>query len=440
MERTKVSPELYRAFEECFPQVKSLTEEIQESYNKAFEELDLIKWTEEVVKNNSICRKIGDIKLSPPYQNLPLSAVSNDLPILPALKFWKDNGKANPSFYLITSIMGEILYIGTSEKTDDDSILSQSVSAVTGGILPITETKQAYSLYLGLMCAVKRYQKCYVYEISTGLEDIKITDQYSNDITKEVKSASAKVIYKKLLNAYKDEHGKLPPLNAGVPLFASIHKIWKCVSAFKTMVENGFVKIEEKEGKQTIATIPTKQAITIIPTGYGLKIGFSKKVKFENDYSPLSDNFVVSHIKQASKLMKNEKFWDQVEKSASTLDHDKVNEYFKNQYKEYPVPGEDTRVPIIREATSTKQREFEKKIREIFAKPLSITYFNIFGAEASSMLIDNGDSSIEIYGKCGNPSFSEMQEIIKSVTDAFGIDDVEIRISTEAVESALGNK
>jgi hypothetical protein len=263
------------------------------------------------------------------------------------------------------------------------------------------------------------------------LEDIKITDQHSNDITKDVRMALARVIYKNLLGSHKEKYGKLPPLNAGVPLFASIHKIWKCVSAFKTMVENGLVKIEEKESKQTI---------TIIPTGYGLKIGFSKKVKFENNYSPLSDNFVASRLKQASKLIKNEKFWDQVEKSASTLDHGKVNEYFENQYKEYPIPGEDTRVPIIRETKSTKQSEFEKKINEIFAKPLSITYFNIFGTKASSMLIDNGDSSIEIYGKCGNPSFSEMQEIIKSVTDAFGIDDVEIRISTEAVESALGDK
>lgn len=420
MERTKVSPELCRAFEEYFPQVKSLTEEIQESYNKAF---DKIESNEKSL--NPRLKLIGTINLTSPFE---ISGEEENSSTLPTLKFLKTSQKSNPPFYLITGINREILYIGTSESTDDDSILSQSVSAITGGILPITETKQACSLYLGLMCAVKRYGMCYVYEIPTGLEDIKITDQHSNDITKDARMVFARVIYKNLLGSHKEKYGKLPPLNAGVPLFASIHKIWKCVSAFKTMVENGLVKTEKKESKQTI---------TIIPTGYGLKIGFSKKVKFENNYLPLSDNFVASHLKQASKLMKNEKFWGQVEKSASTLDHGKVNEYFKNQYKEYTIPGEDTRVPIIREAKPTKQNEFEKKIKEIFAKPLSITYFNIFGTEASSMLIDNGDSSIEIYGKCGNPSFSEIQEIIKSVTDAFGIDDMEIRISTEAVESDL---
>ncbi len=417
MERTKVSPELYRAFEEYFPQVKSLAEEIQKDYNVLFKQIE--PENSENKKPLKNVRKIGELQ------------VYNESYSLPKLYFKKESDRTNPYFYLITSPDNIPIYAGTS--LDTNGAASMSVSATTGGICPPTSTKDSYSIYLYLLSAVRYFGFCLVYDVQTGFENVKIEDYYGNDLTRTLKQDMASKIYSKLLwNNYKPGEVRfLSPLTKIGKQTSKEEEIWKCVSAFNTMVDNGLVKIEEKEDKQTI---------TLIPIAGGLKISFSKKVKFENDYSPLSDNFVASHVEQASKLMKNEKFWDQVEKSASTLDHNKVNEYFKNQYKEYPVPGEDTRVPIIREAKSTKQNEFEKKIKKASFGNVSFRYVNILGSENSSILFDGGDSSIEIYGECANPTLFEIQEIIEAVTTAFGIDDGETRISTEAVESALGDK
>lgn len=413
-------PELHRMFEAFFPQVKWLVKNSEQFYESQFEELPNFG---RPGKFDS-AHQIGELLINKNDEGL----------LLPRLYFKKNEGeKTNPPFYAITTPDDDILYIGTSAPSFDKSVASLSVSAMTGGVFPPVDTKDAYSPYLGVMFATKKFGKCKVYSLDTGYENINIHDQYDYDLTKYIKKVAAGPIYESLYNSVC--YAELPCINKSLSdnkAMNGVNEIWKYVSAFKTICNGEIVQPNEKK--------ENKQIITLIPIAGGLKISFSNKVRFENDYSPLSDKFVASHVEQASKLMKNEKFWDQVEKSASTLNRDKVSEYFENQYKDYPVPGNDTRVQIIREATSTKQNEFEKKIKKASFGNVSFRYVNIPGSKGPRVLFDGGNSYLEIYGECANPTLLEMQEILEAVTTAFGIDDGETRISTEAVESALGNK
>lgn len=417
---------LSQEFEARFPLAKYLAEETEKFYKYLFQTSEL---DARPLKN---VRYIGD---------LSLHTIDNMAGIvLPRLYFNKVDEKANPAFYLITTPDDKVLYAGTSVRNATDKwIPCISVSATTGGVFPPTDSKEAYSLYLALLSAVKLYCRCKVYEICTGYEKIDIWDQYGDCITNPVKYVAAHEIQKHIsydndyvINICLNSYGNLDQQRRN-------DDIWKLVSAFKLMSSKSHIYKKFNEEKD-ITLDDEKQIITLIPIAGGLKISFSKKVKFENDYSPLSDKFVASHVEQASKLMNDEKFWKNVETSVNTLNPSKVMAYFNEQYKEYPVPGEDTRVPIIREATSTKQNEFEKKIKKPSFGNVSFRYVNIPGSKGSRVLFDGGNSYIEIYGECANPTLFEMQEILEAVTTAFGIDDGETRISTEVVESALGNE
>lgn len=413
-------PELHRVFEDSFPQVKWLVKNFEQFYEGRFEELPNLSKSGEF----GSAHQIGELLINK----------NDDGLLLPRLFFKKNEGeKTNPPFYEITTPDGGILYVGTSAPSLDKSVTSLSVSAMTGGVFPPVDTKDAYFPYLGVMFAAKKFGKCNVYSLDTGYENINIHDQFNFDITNRVKKATVGQIYESLYNSVG--FTGLPCINkskSDYRMINGMNEIWRYVSAFKTICGSEIVLPSEKK--------EDKQIITLIPIAGGLKISFSKKVKFENDYSPLSDKFVASHIKEASKLMNDEKFWKNVETSVNTLNPSKVMAYFNEQYKEYPVPGEDTRVPIIREATSTKQNEFEKKIKKPSFGNVSFRYVNIPGSKGSRVLFDGGNSYIEIYGECANPTLFEMQEILEAVTTAFGIDDGETRISTEAVESALNNE
>lgn len=407
-------------FEGFFPQVKWLVKNSEQFYESQFEELPNFGRPGKFDSGH----QIGELLINKNDEGL----------LLPRLYFKKNEGeKTNPPFYAITTPDDDILYIGTSAPSFDKSVASLSVSAMTGGVFPPVDTKDAYFPYLGVMFATKKFGKCKVYSLDTGYENINVHDQYDYDLTKYIKKLVAGPIYESLYNSVC--YLELPCINKSLSdnkTMNGVNEIWKYVSAFKTICNGEIVQPNEKK--------EDKQIITLIPIADGLKISFSKKVKFENDYSPLSDKFVASHVEQASKLMNDEKFWKNVETSVNTLNPSKVMAYFDEQYKEHPVPGEDTRVPIIREATSTKQNEFEKKIKKASSGNVSFRYVNIPGSKGSRVLFDGGNSYIEIYGECANPTLFEMQEILEAVTTAFGIDDGETRISTEAVESALSNK
>ena len=400
-------------FEDFFPQVKWLVKNSEQFYVKEFEKLSE---TENPMRFNS-SYGIGELCLNEDDEGL----------MLPRLYFKKyTESRSNPPFYAITTPDDNLLYVGTSAPSNDKSLVSLSVSAMTGGVFPPVDTKEAYARYLAIMFAVKKFGKCKVYGLKTGYEMVKIQCMEDHDDTKYIKELLVKPIYEMLYS--KLDHMRMPCINALISDYRianGVNEIWKCVSAFK-LVGNSDIFDEEKKEED-------RQVITFSSMTDGFKISFSKKVNFENDCSPLSDSFVASHVEQASKLMKDEKFWKNVETSVNTLDHGKVMSYFDEQYKDCPVPGKDTRVPIARNPKVTKQDEFEAKIKRMFADGVGIRYVNINGSEKSNVFIDGGESSIEFYTKESGPSLIEMQGLIEAVKTAFGIDNSVVQISNGVV-------
>lgn len=216
-------------FEAYFPQIKMLIEETEQFYNKQFEKLEsseLLGYEKPELKQ---ARKIGTLSLN-------LKDVNE---ILPRIYLQKEDKQANPYFYLITNPYNDVLYIGT--RLECENILSMSVSALTGGFLPPTETKEAYNLYLGLMSAIKYYQFCIVYDVDTCYKDVILKDQYGEDKNYIVKKVLPTAIYKQLIEAEKENNfNQLPILNqrnGNTAQQDNINKIWEAVSLFKGMLK-----------------------------------------------------------------------------------------------------------------------------------------------------------------------------------------------------------
>ena len=96
--------------------------------------------------------------------------------ILPSLTYEvSDKHKKNPPFYLITNSNNELIYAGTTF-----GVAGVSVSALTGGLLPPTENRDAYDIYLGLRYAIGFFGSLKVYQVNTGYSIPKIKNQYGD--------------------------------------------------------------------------------------------------------------------------------------------------------------------------------------------------------------------------------------------------------------------
>ena len=148
---------LSRTFEVYYPQVKPLVEKSEQFYNQL-----LINARAEVEPNRSFgnythASRVGKI----------IIREGDEGNLLPSIKFVPDSeDRKNPDFYIITTPDREPIYIGSSMPSNQ--VNGCSLSAMTGGLLPPSDSEQSYSLYIGLMSFAKICGHLIVYQVSVS--------------------------------------------------------------------------------------------------------------------------------------------------------------------------------------------------------------------------------------------------------------------------------
>ena len=244
---------LSRTFDTYFPGVKTLVKQTEQFHNKQFEQAENASFGMSMpTLNLEIARQIGLFELN----------IKDVECILPRLFFKKTDDRTNPYFYVITTPDNGILYFGSSLEDAKPKSIVASVSALTGGLVPVLETKPLYIVYLGLLSAVRKYGHCKVYELKTGYENIKLTDAKGNAISKK---AQARYFAQDFSMDLMTSFGCIPPINQlTVPLDdgqkVRDDEIWDAVSTFNGMIRNGLIgKQENKPEKNKKHTIKVKQ-------------------------------------------------------------------------------------------------------------------------------------------------------------------------------------
>ena len=244
---------LSRTFDTYFPGVKTLVKQTEQFHDKQFEQAENASFGMSMpTLNLEIARQIGLFELN----------IKDVECILPRLFFKKTDDRTNPYFYVITTPDNGILYFGSSLEDAKPKSIVASVSALTGGLVPVLETKPLYIVYLGLLSAVRKYGHCKVYELKTGYENIKLTDAKGNAISKK---AQARYFAQDFSMDLMTSFGCIPPINQlTVPLDdgqkVRDDEIWDAVSTFNGMIRNGLIgKQENKPEKNKKHTIKVKQ-------------------------------------------------------------------------------------------------------------------------------------------------------------------------------------
>ena len=244
---------LSRTFDTYFPGVKTLVKQTEQFHDKQFEQSENASFGMSMpTLNLEIARQIGLFELN-----------TKDVEcLLPRLFFKKTDERTNPYFYVITTPDNGILYFGSSLEDAKPKSIVASVSALTGGLVPVLETKPLYIVYLGLLSAVKKYGHCKVYELKTGYENIKLTDAKGNAISKK---AQSRYFVQDFSMDLMTSFGCIPPINQlTVPLDdgqkVRDDEIWDAVSTFNGMIRNDLIeKVENKPEKTKKHTIKVKQ-------------------------------------------------------------------------------------------------------------------------------------------------------------------------------------
>ena len=285
---------LSRTFDAYYPNVKRLVEETELFYQSSG-----LNWH----LDETTVRFIGTFTIN-----------NNDKDAtLPRLYFKKEAEKANPYFYVISTMepnsFEKIIHIGTSVETASPN--SCSVSALTGGVVPNIEKFRTYSTYLKIMSSVKKNGYCNVYEIPTGYENINIKGINGLTIAKET---FAKQIFNfincdRCGNRFNDdfllsqeERTKKEIQNA------RDSKIWNAVVSFKTMVNTKsevldmLAKLSEPVMKKYK---DDQQEITVEQNGNNITFRFKKRLLpiSSEEYSAKKDNELEKFIPTSAKIL-----------------------------------------------------------------------------------------------------------------------------------------
>lgn len=258
---------LSRTFDAYYPNVKRLVEETELFYQSSG-----LNWH----LDETTVRFIGTFTIN-----------NNDKDAtLPRLYFKKEAEKANPYFYVISTMepdsFEKIIHIGTSVETASPN--SCSVSALTGGVVPNIEKFRTYSTYLKIMSSVRKNGYCNVYEIPTGYENINIKGVNGLTIAKEV---FAKQIFNFINcdrsgNRFNDDFLLSQEERAKKEIQnARDNKIWDSVVAFKTMVNtkpevlDALAKLSEPVMEKYK---DDQQEITVEQNGNNITFRFKKRL------------------------------------------------------------------------------------------------------------------------------------------------------------------
>ena len=397
---------LSRTFDAYFPSVKQLVEQTEQFHNKQLVQSENTSYGLSFPTINlDVARQVGTLEIN-------LKDVEC---FLPRLYFKKMDDRTNPYFYVITTPDDGILYFGSSLEDAKPKSIVASVSALTGGLAPVLETKQMYIAYLGLLSAVKKYGYCKVYELKTGYENIKLIDVKGKQIPLRTKS---EYLAPALSHQLMESLEAIPIINQFTAQFMDDsqkvrdEEIWSAVSTFKGMIKNGLVD------KLEMRPQPTDNQ-EIIVEYYGDDIMF----RFKNKVSLMTDEEY--GIKKTTEL---EKF---VPTSAKILCqtgdtvYDKYTSYIAHKIKEDGKVDEKTTRRLIK--LQSEFTSFERSIIDLGGGDKHIEYGNIYlgdlkHAVTSYRLFNDGtDSRITVnIGK--SPTLAEIRLIICGIKDLFDLD------------------
>jgi hypothetical protein len=414
---------LSRTFEEHYPQIRPLVEETEQFYTEKFLELETkspsLYEGKKKLKNATLIGQLvidGDDR----YNLLPRIVLDEKVP-----------GKNNPKFYIITNPAGEALYIGTSLESFNDN--GFSVSTITGGLMPPTNSDVAYKLYLGIMSAVRKYRYCKVYEIDTGYESVEIKNQYGETLNKKL---SSKKLVSEICNYLIESSEEYPAImwpgmkqNGKTKQDSRSEEIWEAVKMFKKMVKEKLIPINsmfdrlngkknddaEKEDNKPFVEVELLTDIIII--NFLKEIDFNSYDEWKKKQDEAINNLV---SKKAIELCEPEK------------DNDVCKNKFLKSVISVPAFGRPAEYPHEEETEvygDSRSVTFEKEVSELFGKDAVITYRNInaFGGNykgvKANYVSDGTLQRIMIKTEDKNISLQNIRTVVNKALDMLGIKD-----------------
>lgn len=397
---------LSRTFDVYFPHAKQLVEQTEIHHNKLFTQQEEQTYGFGMSKVNlGQSRLIGTFEINN----------KDDGSVLPRLYFKKSAEGTNPYFYTITTPNLEILYVGSSLDDSKPKTTTASISAITGGVVPFTESKQLYIVYLGILSAIKRYGYCKVYEIKTGYENIEMVGMDGVCMSKkDLSKCFAADTSLFLMSSLK----YVPVINQLIMQLDNNQKvrddeIWDAVSTFKGMIRNRIIgKFEEK--KQEIAD---NQEITIYHYGDSMVFNFKNKlsVMSPEDCESSKETEFERFISPSAKILCQ---------TGDTV-YDKYTAYIAHKVKTDNKPNEQVARKFIKKQSEFSS--FEQTIIDAFPDCKHIEYQNIYLGEIEHKiknysLLNNGGASRIIIDIQKTPDIASIRSVVCAIYSLFDLD------------------
>lgn len=400
---------LSRTFDAYFPSVKQLVEQTEQFHNKQFVQSENTSYGLSFPTINlEVARQVGTLEIN-------LKDVEC---FLPRLYFKKMDDRTNPYFYVITTPDDGILYFGSSLEDAKPKSIVASVSALTGGLIPVLETKQMYIVYLGLLSAIKKYGYCKVYELKTGYENIKLIDAKGKQIPLRTKS---EYLVPALSHQLMESLEAIPIINQFTAQFMDDsqkvrdEEIWSAVSTFKGMIKNGLVDKLERKLQPTDDQEITM--ITIYHHGDSLVFNFKYKVSVMSpeDCESSKESEFERFITPSAKILCQ---------TGDTV-YDKYTAYIAHKVKTDNKPNEQAARKFIKKQSDFSS--FEQTVIDAFPDCRHIEYQNIYLGEIEHKiknyrLLNNGGASRIIIDTKKMPDIASIRSVVCAIYNLFDLD------------------
>jgi len=358
---------LSRTFEAYFPQVKESVKQTIEFFNAETFVLPTPKVDDEqsAFVSDYIPRRNGRKKHVSKLVGKFTIEDGDEENILPKLKYEVQSGCGkNPTFYLVTTPLDDVIYIGTTETGKRKK--SVSASTLTGGLLPQHENRHAYCAYLGIMSVVKKFGHALVYEVDTQYSNT-FLDQYGC----KTKIYPTNIIIDNIINELYDaaeRNGSLmissmPGCDEETSVQAKTSiSIWNSVKAFFNMYKNGALNVKgnPSNGEEIKVAVIGDYMSMEFSTNFSKKI---QRMRKENEEDKINNLISEKVIGLCNPSRDNDKF--------------ALTDCKKSLMPFAPIGPEKEMDENIGEKYGKETRDYESKIYAIIKKKFIASYLNI---------------------------------------------------------------
>lgn len=362
---------LSRTFEAYFPQVKESVKQTIEFFNAETFTLPTPELDEaqSAFVSDFIPTKKGRKKHASKLVGKFTIEDGDEENLLPKLKYEVQSGCGkNPTFYLVTTPLDDVIYIGTTETGKRKK--SVSASTLTGGLLPQHENRHAYCAYLGIMSVVKKFGHALVYEVDTQYNNT-FLDQYGC----KTKIYPTNIIIDNIINELYDaaeRNGSLmissmPGCDEETSVQAKTSiSIWNSVKAFFNMYKTGALNVKgnPSNGEEIKVSVIGNYMSMEFSTNFSKKI---QRMRKENDEDKINNLISEKVIGLCNPSRDNDKFAWADGKSDG-----------KKSLMPYAAIGTEKAMDEnICEEYGKEIRDYESKIYAIIGKNFIASYLNI---------------------------------------------------------------